>query len=220
MGPGKRLALLLASIRDASRLAAKSTVCLAGEPTYLLSSQGQSPASGAPGLHFLQHSAWHIAQASFAHALQEPRAHALGAPGVSAQLQSAPSEQCPTMHTMPAVHSCCSCSAALPREISHRTRRWRCLPCLPPCHRCASMLSQHCCASWGLCMLQQLEAHSGLPRLNKLCPMHRLQPGRRVHELGSQRAASACRATLHPGRRVRERSLLREMCWQRLRQTR
>ena len=62
MGPGKRLALLLASIRDASRLTAKNTLCLAGELTFLLSTQEKGQASGAPGLHLLQHSAWLIIQ--------------------------------------------------------------------------------------------------------------------------------------------------------------
>ena len=46
MGPRRRLALLLASVRDAGRRTAKSAVCSAGECMSLLSSHGPWSGSG------------------------------------------------------------------------------------------------------------------------------------------------------------------------------
>ena len=167
MGPANRLALLLASIRDASRFTAKSTVCLAGESVYLFSSKGQIQPVHAPLASVL----------CMAHSPSMLGTRTVGAQGaclggarclntasvgpLRAGPQNAHHASCPQLLQLQRGFA----SGDLPPHIEME------MPALSPTmsqvhiHARSALL---CVLRW-LCMRQQLEAHGGLPRLCDLC---------------------------------------------------
>ena len=222
MGPRRRLVLLLASVRDASRRTAKSAVCSAGEFMSLLSSHG--PWSGSGCTMPPHNSACCMVRSSSIPGICTAGAQGacLGGTRCLSTASIAP------FRALPRNAHLASCpqllqlqrsfaSGDLPPHIEME------MPALSPTMSQVRdpVLSALPNILRGLCMLQELEAHGGVPCLETLHQCHASPPVRRTRSRdGSRRAAGACRATLHRGRRVRERSLPREMCWQRSRQTR
>ena len=166
MGPGRRLALLLASIRDASRHTAKSTVCLAGESMSLLSSHGPTfsqwthhASSCCSTLHVSQLSIPGICTAGAQGAcFRGTRCLSTASVGAFRALpHNAHLASCPQLLQLQRGFA----SGDLPPHIEME------MPALSPT---MSQVREPALSALpnilrGLCMLQELEAHSGLPRL-------------------------------------------------------
>ena len=167
MGPGKRLALLLASVRDASRLTAKRTVCLAGRFLSLLSSHGPSSATGhtMPPLASARCMAHSLSMSGICHAGAQGAClggtRCLSTASLSpfrAAPHNAHLASCPQLLHLQRGFA----SGELPPHIEME------MPALSPTMSQVRIpvLSALLYILGGLCVLQELEAHSGLPRQN------------------------------------------------------